>query len=151
VLVDAAPPALTADPRLARAGVTELPTWSVAVDGATVLVPPPLTTTTTTNTTAAATGGGGAGSARRLVGLVGLDACSHGAEHQTEDRAEHEAAHHPTNPGALLARFAARHPSNDWFHTVERLVADDRVHVTTDRAVAARRILRLLGTDDTTA
>ena len=43
VLVDATPPALTADPRLARAGVTELPTWSVAVDGDTVLVPPPLT------------------------------------------------------------------------------------------------------------
>ena len=45
VLVDAAPPALTADSRLTRAGVTELPTWSVAVDGDTVFVPPPLTAT----------------------------------------------------------------------------------------------------------
>ena len=46
VLVDAAPPALTADPRLTRAGVTELPTWSVAVDGDTVHVPPSLTAAT---------------------------------------------------------------------------------------------------------
>lgn len=130
VLVDAAPPALTADPQLARAEVTELPTWSVAVDSDTVLVPPPLT--------AMADADEGAGPGFALVGIVGLDACSHRAD------AAHQAAHHPTNPGALLARFAARHPSNEWFHTVERLVAHGRVHATTDRARAAEQIRRLL-------
>ena len=82
-----------------------------------------------------------------LVGLVGLDACSHPAD---VDAAQHDAAHHPTNPGALLARFAARHPSNEWFHTVERLVADGRVHVSADRAVAADQIRRLLVADGST-
>lgn len=135
VLVGAAPPALTADPRLARAGVTELPTWSVAVDGDTVFVAPPLTADPSV-----ADGGEGRGFA--LVGLVGLDACSHGAD---ADAADHQTVHHPTNPGALLARFAARHPSNEWFHTVEHLVADARVHATTDRTVAAEHIRRLLG------
>jgi hypothetical protein len=139
VLVDAAPPALTADPRLARAGVTELPTWSVAVDGATVLVPPPLTATADPD--------GGAASSYVLAGLVGLDACGHGAD---ADATDHHAVHHPTNPGALLARFAARHPSNEWFHTVDGLVADGRVHSTTDRTVAADQIRRLLVTDDPT-
>ena len=139
VLVDATPPTLTADPRLARGGVTELPTWSVAVDSDTVLVPPPLT--------AASGADGGAGSGYVLVGLVGVDACSHGAD---ADAAEHRAVHHPTIPGALLARFAARRPSNEWFHTVERLVADDRVHATTDRSVAAEQIRRLLGADGST-
>jgi hypothetical protein len=142
VLVDAAPPALTADPTLARAGVTELPTWSVAVDGDTVFVPLRLTA----NASAVA-GGGRAGSGFVLVGLVGLDPCSHGAD---VEAAEHRAVHHPTNPGALLARFAARHPSNEWFHTVERLVADGRVSVSTDRAVAAEQIRRLLVADGPT-
>jgi hypothetical protein len=139
VLIEAAPPALTADPRLTRAGVTELPTWSVAVDGDTVLVPPPLT--------ASADPHGGTGASFVLVGLVGLDACSHGAD---TDAADHRAVHHPTNPGALLARFAARHPSNGWFHTVEQLVGDGRVHATTDRAVAAEQICRLLVVDGPT-
>ena len=49
VLVDAAPPALTADPRLARTGVAELPTWSVAVDDGTVVVPPSLTASANTD------------------------------------------------------------------------------------------------------
>ena len=61
-----------------------------------------------------------------------------------------EAVHHPTNPGALLARFAARHPSSEWFHTVERLVDAGCVHATTDRTVAAERIRRLLLADDPT-
>ena len=140
VLVDAAPPALTADPRLARAGVSELPTWSVAVEGDTVLVPPPLTAEPST-----ADGGGAL--AYRLVGLVGLDICSHDAD---TDAGDHQAVHHPTNPGALLARFAARHPSSEWFHTVERLVDVGCVHATTDRTVAAERIRRLLLADDPT-
>lgn len=143
VLVDATPPALTADPRLARSGVTELPTWSVAVDGDSVLVPPPLTAT--------AAADWGAGSGYALVGIVGLDACSHGVGADAADRnAEHQAAHHPTNPGALLARFAARHPSNEWFHTVEELVADGCVNATTDRIVAGGQIRRLLVGDDPT-
>ena len=82
-----------------------------------------------------------------MVGLVGLDACSHGAD---VDAAEHDAVHHPTNPGALLARFAARHPSNEWFHTVEGLVADGRVNVSTNRAAAAEQIRRLLVADGST-
>jgi hypothetical protein len=137
VLVDAAPPALTADPRLARAGVTELPTWSVAVARDIVVVPPPLTAT--------ADADGGRGSTHLLVGLVGLDACSHGAD---ADASDHHAVHHPTNPGALLARFAARHPSTEWFHTVEELVSDGCVHATTDRTAAAAKIRRLLVADD---
>jgi hypothetical protein len=155
VLVDAASPALKADPRLARAGVTELPTWSVAVDGDTVSVPPRLT--------AADDDGGGAAQTLRLVGLVGLDPCSHAAHTEAapdpeantdavpaESPEEHLAVHHPTNPGALLARFAARHPSSEWFHTVERLVAEGGVRVTTDRADAAEQIRRLLVADEPT-
>jgi hypothetical protein len=160
VLVDAASPALKADPRLARAGVTELPTWSVAVDADTVLVPPRLTATAA----ATADDDGEARSTYALVGLVGLDRCSHAAPTATADssdsgtddtvaadpsdqhldHADHVALHHPTNPGALLARFAARHPSTEWFHTVEELVADGCVHATTDRVAAAEKIRRLL-------
>ena len=142
VLVDAAPPALTADPRLARAGVTELPTWSVAVDGGTVLVPPPLTADPSTNE-------GGESRSFELVGLVGLDSCSHDADRAAPDT-DHEAIHHPTNPGALLARFAARHPSSEWFQTVERFVDAGNVHTTTDRTVAGERIRRLLLADHPT-
>ena len=155
VLVDATPPALTADPRLTRAEVTELPAWSVAVDGDTVHVPPPLTATS-------AGPDAGADSAFALVGLVGLDACSHPAatdagEHDAdageldaEQHADHQAVHHPINPGALLARFAARHPSGEWFHTVEHLVENGRVHASIDRALAAEQIRRLLVADGPT-
>ncbi len=163
VLVDASPPALTADPTLARAGVTELPIWSVAVDGNAVHVPPPLTATAP------------ADSSFVLAGLVALDACDHrpdteqgddrpaddhdaddhdADEHEADDpwaadrqADDHQAVHHPTNPGALLARFAARHPSNGWFHTVEALVADGRVRVSTDRAGAAEHLRWLLAAD----
>ena len=148
VLVEAAPPALTADPRLGRARVSELPTWSVAVDADTVLVPPPLTAERST-----ADGGGAL--AYRLVGLVGLDNCSHGPDTDTDSAidsvaGDHQAIHHPTNPGALLARFAARHPSSEWFHTVEHLVDTGCVHATIDRTVAAEQIRRLLVADDRT-
>ena len=151
VLVDAAPPALKADPRLARAGITELPTWSVAVDGDTVLVPPRLTASADERREAPST--------YALVGLVGLDACSHAAHadpgtgdaaHSPDRANDHDAVHHPTNPGALLARFAARHPSTEWFQTVERLVADGSIRVTTDRAVAAEQVRRLLASGDAT-
>jgi len=153
VLVEAASPALKADPRLARVGVTELPTWSIAVDGDTVLVPPPLTATSGHR--------GAAELTYTLVGLVGLDACSHAAHADSgthaattadaeSDHDDHVAVHHPTGPGALLARFAARHPSTEWFHTVECLVADGGVRVTTDRAVAAEQIRRLLASGDAT-
>ena len=140
VLVDAAPPVLTADPSLARADVNELPSWVVAVDGDTVHVPPPLTATAD---------GPGAETSFALAGLVGLDDCGHTAETDDADAAEHQAVHHPTTPGVLLARFAARHPSNEWFHTVETLVADGRVHVGTDRPVAAEQIRRLVTADPT--
>lgn len=153
VLVDATPPALAADATLSRAGVTELPTWSVAVDGDTVQVPPPLTAT---DPDPAVAGAARAGSNFVLAGLVALDACSHGAHTDVDadggdaDAADHQAVHHATNPGALLARFAARHPSNGWFHTVEGLVADGRVSVSTDRAIAVEQLCRLLGADEPT-
>ena len=148
VLVDAAPPVLTADPVLARSGVTELPTWVVAVDGDTVHVPPPLTATAATAAPADRASAG-----YSLAGLVGLDDCSHDPQADGDDidadhRADHEAVHHPNTPGALLARFAARHPSNEWFHTVEGLVDGGCVHAGTDRAAAAEQIRRLLGAGD---
>ena len=141
VLVDATRPALIADPTLTRAGVAELPVWTVAVDGNTVNVPPPLT---------AADGSTPGGSRYTLAGIVGLDACNHRAHADDEadahvnDLAEHLAEHHPSTAGALLARFAARHPSNEWFHTVERLVDAGHVQVSTDRGNAAEHIRRLL-------
>ena len=160
VLVDATPPALTADPRLARAGVTELPTWSVAVDGNTLLVPPPLTAAVSNQ---ASDGSAPAESRYTLAGLVAFDACGHDARAGARDGqidaadapaedllGDHLAEHHPTTPGALLARFAARHPSNEWFHTVEGLVADGRVYVSTDRAAAAEQVRRLLSAGDAT-
>ena len=147
VLVDAAPPALTADPRLSRAGVTELPTWSVAVDGDIVLVPPSLTATHPPLPSTRRSPRCERGRASRWSGSSGSTPA---ATVTMSMPSEHHAVHHPTNPGALLARFAARHPSNEWFHTVERLVADGRVHVSTDRAVAVEQIRRLLVADDST-
>ena len=147
VLVDATPPALTADPALTRTGIAELPVWTVAVDGNSVHVPPPLTATA---------GPAPAGRQFVLAGIVGLDVCNHDA-HATgadgpapaDDQAlvDHLAEHHPSTSGALLARFAARHPSNGWFHTVEGLVDAGSVHVSTDRADAAEHIRHLLAAE----
>jgi len=169
VLVDATPPALTAEPILTRAGVTELATWVVATDGETVHVPAPLTA-------GGSTGAEGAERPLTLVGLVGFEPCYHATgpgdgaatdahidDHHADDHTgtntdhhaddhhaddhhadDHHADQHPDTPGAVLARFGARHPSSEWFQTVERLVADGAYHVGTDRGVAAERIASLL-------
>ena len=146
VLVDAAPPALTADPRLARAGVTELPTWSVAVDGDTVLRP--ATAHRRRQRPDVRRIGVGVplriGRARRARRLQPRRPRRWRRRRHGRPPADHQAVHHPTTPGALLARFAARHPSNEWFHTVEGLVDGGCVHATTDRAAAAEQIRRLL-------
>jgi hypothetical protein len=130
VLVDAQPPALTADAALARAGIDELTSWCVAIDDATVRVPPPLhdldwtalglTAPPATSPTA------------ELVGLVAVDR-----------RADHTHGDH--THGEAFSRFAARHPSIEWFATVERLARDGRVSVTADRSDAGHRIIDLLG------
>lgn len=147
VLVDAAPPALTADPALSRSGVTELPVWVVAVDADGVQVPPPLTAAGDTSLP---------GDRFRLAGIVGLDPCSHtahtahtgGGDDQSDDQvdslADHIADQHPSTPGAVLARFAARHTSIEWFQTVEELVDAGCVRVSTERTEASDHIRHLL-------
>lgn len=132
VLSDARPPTLSAG--LTRHGVTELATWSVALDGpggpdsrvTTVHVPPPLGSLDWAGlgvTPPPATWRAG-----ELVGLVGLE------------RHHHDA----TTAGAAFSRFAARHPSADWFTAVERLARDRRVIVTADPAVARDAVVGLL-------
>jgi hypothetical protein len=133
VLVDAAPPALSAHPRLRRHAIAELPAWSVAVDDTTVTIPPPLT----------ATRAEPAWVRYELAGLVALDRCN-----GPGDDPAHADHHHPTTPAALLARFATRHPSSHWFHTVDRLVQEGRVHGATERNAAVDAVIRLL--DDET-
>jgi hypothetical protein len=136
VLVDAQPPALTADPALARAGIGELPTWSVAIDGSTVHVPPPLDgldwaaadleAPSTTWRTAA------------LAGIVALDP-AHDREHD-----DHDGRFGDPDAG-MLSRFGVRHPSTAWFSTVHRLIRDGQVTVTSDPTVVRRRLVELIG------
>lgn len=133
VLVEAQPPALSADPALARAGVAELPTWSVAIDERTIHVPAPL--------------GGLAWAAAgieppppegryaELAGIVALDRPDH-------DVAGHE--HAGSSPATALSRFGVRHPSTSWFSTVERLVREGRATVSSDRSTVRRRIIELV-------
>ena len=149
VLVDARPPAFSADPALARSAIGELPTWVVAIDGATVRIPPPLagldwradgldppdTSTTTWRTDA-------------LAGIVALDPAPPDHEHDHDD--DHDQDHDESrsevgSAASLLSRFAARHPSPAWFSTVERLVRDGRVLASPDRAIVRQRIIELAG------
>jgi hypothetical protein len=130
VLVDARPPAFSADPALTRAGISEVATWSVLIDGTTVHVPPPLDPIDW----AAAdlepppmTWRTGA-----LAGMVAFD----------PDPREHEAV---DGPAAALSRFAARHPSRRWFATVEQLIREGRVTVTSERSIARQRIAEVAG------
>ncbi len=146
VLVEATPPALTADPALRSDGIVELPTWSVVVDADTVRVPPPLTAMVheVDRRTMWAD--------YRLAGLVAIDDCQHDSDDAAtddhgadgSDGAGHDAIHDPTNPARLLARFASRQPSSDWFLAVERLVAEGRVEVAASRADAAQHVRALL-------
>ena len=135
VLVDAQPPALTAGAELTRAGVTELSCWTVALDGRTVHVPPPLG-----DLDWAALGldpPPAAGRTATLVGLVALDP-DRDHDHTHDDHLDASGA------GAAFSRFAVRHPTTDWFSTVEGLARDERLVITTDPAVARRHIVELL-------
>jgi hypothetical protein len=132
VLVDARPPALTADAELARAGVDEVPSWSVAVDGATVEIPPPLH-----DLDWEALGLDAPPATSRSVELCGLVAL---------DR--HAGCDDEPDPGSTRAgafsRFAVRHATTTWFSTVGTLAHDQRVAVEVDRPAARRRIIDLL-------
>jgi hypothetical protein len=132
VLVDAQPPALTADPTLARAGVSELPTWSVAIDGSTVQVPPPLDGLDWAAADLAAPAMTWRTAA--LAGIVALD-----PEHDEHDGQLHDRG------AALLSRFGVRHPLAGWFSTVHRLIRDGQVTITSDPAVARRRLIEMTG------
>lgn len=145
VLVDATPPALVASPVTRRAGVLELPVWSVGVDPARhpvdVIAPPPLDGLDWVS----------AGMApppalpqrMELAGLVALDACGHEPS-SPEEHARHLAEHHGHTAGGRIARFATRNPSPQWFRTIDALSDAGRVHVAADEADAAEAIARLL-------
>jgi hypothetical protein len=120
VLVDADPPMLVNDPGLAKQGIVELPTWSVALLPAAtddtaplVEVPAPLSDP-------------GSVGRYELVGVVGV------------------LADPPGSDAGLLARYATRHPSPDWFRTAHALVEGRRLLTATDRADARSAITRLL-------
>jgi hypothetical protein len=139
VLVDARAPAFSADRALERSGIRELPTWVVAIDGATVHIPPPLAgldwpaaglDPPDTSTTAWRT--------ETLAGIVALDPAPPDHDHD-QSRSEVRSV------ASLLSRFAARHPSPAWFSTVERLVRDGRVLASPDRAIVRQRIIELAG------
>jgi hypothetical protein len=145
VLVDAQRPALSADPVLARAGVRELPTWNVEIDGLGVHVPPvldhldwaageldPPDAAMTIWQTA------------MLAGIVALDPRPH--DHGSDpDPVRHSATPLDTSEAAsLLKRFAVRHPSATWFSTVRHLVREGQVLATTERAVARQRLVELV-------
>jgi hypothetical protein len=145
VLVDARPPTLSADPVLARAGIVELPTWCVAIDGPTVRVPPPLDRLDWTvaamdppekSTTAWRT--------QEFAGIVALDPAPLVHDRDGGDDQDHATPSETIGPAALLSRFAVRHPSSSWFSAVDRLVRDGRVSTTTDRSVARRHIVELV-------
>ena len=140
VLVDAQPPTLTADPALARAGVSELPTWSVAIDGSTVHVPPPLDGLDWAAADLAAPSM--TWQTATLAGIVALDPGHDG--HPENDG--HDAQLHDRD-AELLSRFGVRHPSTAWFSAIHRLIRDGHVTITSDPAVARRRLIELTGSD----
>ncbi|MEO1058581.1 MAG: hypothetical protein AAFY28_16860 [Actinomycetota bacterium] len=145
VLVDATQPALVANSALRRAGVRGLPVWSVGVDAASepaaVTTPSPLDAVEwaagTVATPAALPG------PMVLAGLVALDVCGHEAT-TPEVHARHLAEHHGHTPAGRIARFAARHPSPQWFRTIDALADAGRVALADDEGDAATAIVRLL-------
>jgi hypothetical protein len=130
VLVEATPPALSADRTLARAGVVELPTWCVALDGARIHVPPPLDGLDWD--AAGLEPPLVEGRQADLAGLVALDS------HADDDGPGSNSA------AGSLSRFGVRHPSSAWFSSVERLVRDDRAVVSADRSAVRRAIIDLV-------
>lgn len=157
VLVDARPPALSANPHLARAGISELPTWNVAIDGPLVHVPPPLSGL---DWAAAEVDTLGPASmswrTAMLAGIVALDPHSPDDHHRDQDpdgdRDHDQGADVDGTPGpigssegaSMLGRFGVRHPSTAWFSTVERLIRDGRVAVSSDRSVVQQSIIELI-------
>ena len=142
--------------------MTELPTWSVAVDGDTVLVPPPLTATPPA--TGQTLDGSAPTEARyELAGLVAFDACGHDAHAGAGDEPL-DAADAPADDRLATTRPSIIRPlrarcSPDSPPAIRRtsgstrsseLVAAGRVHASTDRAEAAEQLRRLLGADDPT-
>ncbi len=131
VLVDARPPAFSADPALARSAIGELPTWVVAIDGATVRIPPPLAgldwraagldppdrSTTTWRTEA-------------LAGIVALDPAppDHDHDHDQSPGRRSAAPHRSSAVSPrVIHRLHGSRPSNDsfetdgcWHHPTER-------------------------------
>ncbi len=136
VLVDAQPPPLTSDAAAARAGIDELASWCIAIDDATVRLPPPLHDLNWT-----ALGLAAPSPAWRTAELVGLVALDRHDDHADGDADDHRRV---ASDGEAFSRFAARHPSIEWFTTVERLARDGRVSVTDDRSVARHRVIDLL-------
>ena len=130
VLVEATPPALSADRTLGRAGVVELPTWCVALDGERIHVPRPLDGLDWDAVGLAPP----AAESRRpeLAGLVALDT------HADDDGSGSDSA------AGSLSRFGVRHPSSAWFSSVERLVRDGRAVASADRSAVRRAIIDLV-------
>lgn len=130
VLLDAQRPTLIADPTLRRAGIDELPTWTVAIEGRAIDVPPPLADLQWS--AIGVTPPTVLGLHAELAGIVALDPTADsrsGGDVQAD----------------VLSRFAALHPSVAWFSTVEQLVRDERITVSSDRTLARLRIVELLG------
>ncbi|MGB9344659.1 MAG: hypothetical protein WCA90_01375 [Ilumatobacteraceae bacterium] len=142
VLVDARPPTLTADATITDAGIRELPTWTVSIDGTMVRVPPPLD-----GLDWAAVGVDPPAKdalAAPLAGIVAFDT-SHPDPHDARRSTAPAALGDQGAGAAMLTRFAARHPSTTWFSIVERLVRDGRISISADRTVVRQRIVELIG------
>ena len=121
VLLAAQPPVLVGDPQLARHGIDELATWSIAIDDAgTVSIPPPLTGGHDGDTA-------GEWATYALAGIVTID-------------------DHPLAPGDQLTRFTSWHASASWFRVATELVEGGRSFVAPDR-LAARDVVRNLLAD----
>lgn len=133
VLVDAQRPAFTADPTLARAGIVELPTWNVAIEGSVVHVPPPLA-----GLDWAAAGIEPPAMIRQTAELAGIVALDPDVDSDVEQPATGSSA-------AMLSRFGVRHPSAAWFSNLEQLIRGGQVTVTSDRSAVRRRIAELAG------
>jgi len=125
VLVDARAPMLVNDPMLERAGIVELATWVVAITGSEpdsggliAEVPPSLSAIPDVS------------AAYDLVGMVLVDRALGGQA-----------------PGALLARYGARHTSPEWFRAIADLLAGDRIVTSPDRIAARQSITALLAPD----
>ena len=74
-----------------------------------------------------------------IGGIVGLDP-GHGDHSGKHGHDGHE-QRFDDRDAALLSRFGVRNPSTAWFSAVHRLIRDGRVTITSDPAVARRRLI----------